>query len=106
MRAWRRATTLTSEKRITPSRARNYWKTTEAVKKLGSITEEYVPRAKGRLQGLQQESLKSDDLLGELEVEGYVRSIRKQKRIAFAAIADGSNLQSVQAVLEPAQAEL
>lgn len=104
MRAWRRATTLTYEKRITPLRARSYWKTTEAVKKLGSITEEYIPRAKGKLQTLQQES--TDDLLGELEIEGYVRSIRKQKRIAFAAIADGSNLQPVQAVLEPAQAEL
>jgi hypothetical protein len=40
----------------------------------------------------------------EIEVKGYVRTIRKQKRIAFAAIEDGSSLQPVQAVLTPDQA--
>lgn len=40
-----------------------------------------------------------------LMVNGYVRSVRKQKRVAFAAIADGSTLQSVQAVLSPQLAE-
>jgi asparaginyl-tRNA synthetase len=40
----------------------------------------------------------------EVEVNGYVRTIRKQKRIAFAAIGDGSSLQPVQAVLTPDQA--
>jgi asparaginyl-tRNA synthetase len=40
-----------------------------------------------------------------LTVHGYVRSVRKQKRIAFAAIGDGSTLQTVQAVLSPQLAE-
>jgi asparaginyl-tRNA synthetase len=40
-----------------------------------------------------------------LRVNGYVRSVRKQKRIAFAAIGDGSTLQTVQAVLPPQLAE-
>lgn len=40
----------------------------------------------------------------EIEVNGYVRTIRKQKRIAFAAVGDGSSLQPVQAVLTPDQA--
>jgi len=40
----------------------------------------------------------------EIEINGYVRTIRKQKRIAFAAVGDGSSLQPVQAVLTPDQA--
>ncbi|KAF2685750.1 asparaginyl-tRNA synthetase [Lentithecium fluviatile CBS 122367] len=40
-----------------------------------------------------------------LTVNGFVRSVRKQKRVAFAAIGDGSSLQTVQAVLTPEQAE-
>ncbi|KAL6149609.1 asparaginyl-tRNA synthetase [Exserohilum turcicum] len=42
---------------------------------------------------------------GTLTVNGYVRTVRKQKRIAFAAIGDGSTLQTVQAVLPPQLAE-
>lgn len=40
-----------------------------------------------------------------LAVNGYVRTVRKQKRIAFAAIGDGSTLRTVQAVLPPQLAE-
>lgn len=40
-----------------------------------------------------------------ITVHGYVRSVRKQKRIAFAVIGDGSTLQTVQAVLSPQLAE-
>ncbi|KAL5121039.1 asparaginyl-tRNA synthetase [Pleosporales sp. CAS-2024a] len=36
-----------------------------------------------------------------MTVTGYVRTVRKQKRIAFAAIGDGSTLQTLQAVLPP-----
>lgn len=43
--------------------------------------------------------------LETLTVHGYVRSVRKQKRIAFAVIGDGSTLQTVQAVLSPQLAE-
>ncbi|GAB7352202.1 hypothetical protein MBLNU459_g2677t3 [Dothideomycetes sp. NU459] len=55
---------------------------------------------------LLQHSAKSDSTApAEIEVEGFVRTIRKQKRIAFAAISDGSSMQPVQAVLKPEQAE-
>ncbi|KAL6709538.1 asparaginyl-tRNA synthetase [Coniothyrium glycines] len=40
-----------------------------------------------------------------LTISGYVRTIRKQKRVAFAAIGDGSTLQTVQAVLAPQLAD-
>ncbi|KAH9862117.1 hypothetical protein IAQ61_010320 [Plenodomus lingam] len=40
-----------------------------------------------------------------LTINGFVRSVRKQKRIAFAVIGDGSTLQTVQAVLPPQLAE-
>lgn len=39
------------------------------------------------------------------QVTGWVRSVRKQKKIAFAALGDGSTLDSLQAVLKPEQAE-
>lgn len=45
-----------------------------------------------------------DETSPQIEVNGYVRTIRKQKRIAFAAVGDGSSLQPVQAVLTPDQA--
>jgi hypothetical protein len=41
----------------------------------------------------------------EKELFGFVRSIRKQKQNAFAAIGDGSSLEPVQAVLTPDQAQ-
>jgi asparaginyl-tRNA synthetase len=37
-------------------------------------------------------------------VQGFVRSVRKQKHFAFAEITDGSTIQSLQAVLTPDQA--
>jgi asparaginyl-tRNA synthetase len=53
---------------------------------------------------LQSSANNIDESTPEIEVNGYVRTIRKQKRIAFAAIGDGSSLQPVQAVLTPDQA--
>jgi len=50
---------------------------------------------------LHQDALIGD---GEVEVSGWVRSVRKQKRIAFAALGDGSVLDPLQAVLKPEQA--
>ncbi len=38
-------------------------------------------------------------------VQGYVQTVRKQKRVAFAAISDGTTVQTVQAVLAPQLAE-
>ncbi|KAH8423993.1 asparagine--tRNA ligase SLM5 [Aspergillus melleus] len=40
----------------------------------------------------------------EIQLNGFVRSVRKQKRFAFAQITDGSTAEPVQAFLKPAQA--
>ena len=40
----------------------------------------------------------------EVQVKGHIRSVRKQKRVAFAEITDGSTAQSLQAILKPDQA--
>lgn len=40
----------------------------------------------------------------EVKVQGFIRSVRKQKRFAFAEISDGSTLKPLQAILEPTQA--
>lgn len=40
----------------------------------------------------------------EIKVNGFIRSVRKQKRFAFAEISDGSTIQPLQAILNPAQA--
>ena len=39
-----------------------------------------------------------------ISVNGWIRSLRKQKRVAFAAISDGSTTDSLQAVLKPEDA--
>lgn len=36
-----------------------------------------------------------------LSVTGHIKSIRKQKRVAFAAVNDGSSPEGLQAVLNP-----
>lgn len=40
----------------------------------------------------------------QVYVNGWVRSLRKQKRVAFAAVGDGSTVDSLQAVLRPEDA--
>ena len=40
----------------------------------------------------------------EVRMHGFIRSVRKQKRIAFAEISDGSTIEPVQAILQPVQA--
>jgi hypothetical protein len=40
----------------------------------------------------------------EVKVNGFIRSVRKQKRFAFAEISDGSTVEPMQAILKPAQA--
>ncbi|KIW02798.1 asparagine-tRNA ligase [Verruconis gallopava] len=40
---------------------------------------------------------------GPVTLNGFVRTVRKQKRVAFAAIGDGTSLDAVQAVLTPDQ---
>ncbi|KAI9791519.1 MAG: Asparaginyl-tRNA synthetase [Peltula sp. TS41687] len=41
----------------------------------------------------------------QLTVNGYVRSVRRQKRVAFAVLGDGSTTEPLQVVLTPEQAE-
>jgi hypothetical protein len=48
---------------------------------------------------------KSPSIGDTIRVNGFVRSVRKQKKFAFAAIGDGSTLKPLQAVLTPEQAE-
>ena len=40
----------------------------------------------------------------DISVTGWVKSVRKQKRVAFAAVSDGSTIDSLQAVLKPEDA--
>lgn len=40
----------------------------------------------------------------EIKLNGFIRSVRKQKRFAFAEISDGSTIEPIQAFLRPAQA--
>jgi len=49
--------------------------------------------------------LESDRDEATVTVHGFVQSVRKQKKIAFAALSDGSSLEPLQAVLQPEQAE-
>jgi hypothetical protein len=42
---------------------------------------------------------------GLVTLNGFVQTVRKQKRVAFAAIGDGTSLDVVQAVLTPEQAK-
>ncbi|KAM0140095.1 hypothetical protein ACHAPC_005607 [Botrytis cinerea] len=41
----------------------------------------------------------------KVNVNGFIRSIRNQKKISFASIGDGSSVQPLQALLTPQQAE-
>ena len=48
--------------------------------------------------------LRSNADAERLSVTGWVRSVRQQKRVAFAAVSDGSTVDSLQAVLRPEDA--
>lgn len=62
--------------------------------------------AKGSLRGSSIATILARDApVEDAEVHGWVRSVRKQKKIAFAALGDGSTLDSLQAVLKPEQVE-
>lgn len=65
-----------------------------------------VQKSKNIASLLQRSTDSEAATSAEIEVDGFVRTIRKQKRVAFAAVSDGSSLQPVQAVLKPDQAEL
>lgn len=48
--------------------------------------------------------LRHDVDAAEVSVQGWTRAVRKQKRIAFASVGDGSTPAAVQAVLKPEDA--
>lgn len=54
---------------------------------------------------LRPSNLPDGDSERTLVVTGFVQSIRKQKRVAFAALNDGSSLEPVQVVMSPVHAE-
>lgn len=54
------------------------------------------------LQNSQQKPCSLEDQ--EIKLHGFIRSVRKQKRFAFAEISDGSAVSAVQAILNPVQA--
>ena len=57
------------------------------------------------IAAILERSVAPEAEIRDLSVAGSVRTIRKQKRHAFAEIGDGSTSRSLQAILEPSQAE-
>ena len=51
------------------------------------------------------ELLRSNSADHSIEVNGWIRSVRKQKKVAFVALGDGSSIDPLQAVLKPEQVE-
>lgn len=49
--------------------------------------------------------LAPDEAVENVKIDGYVRSVRAQKRHHFVALGDGSSLQSLQAVVPADQVE-
>ncbi|KAI5863792.1 asparaginyl-tRNA synthetase [Durotheca rogersii] len=48
---------------------------------------------------------KPDQPVPDVKIDGFVRSVRAQKRLHFVALGDGSSLEPLQAVVPPDQAE-
>jgi hypothetical protein len=65
-------------------------------------TSSLVP-SRPTIAALLSQSIRAPDTA--LYIHGFVRSVRQQKRIAFAVLGDGSSLQSIQAVMTPEQAK-
>ena len=62
-----------------------------------------LPTTIARLQELESKS--EHHGTKHVALHGYVRSVRKQKSVAFAALFDGTSLDPAQVVLRPDQAE-
>lgn len=72
----------------------------QATKRHRSGFSKATPKINSLARLLDQESA-----IGETQVNGWVRSVRKQKKIAFAAIGDGSTMEPLQAVMKPEVAD-
>lgn len=90
MRAWRRASRGTQIIGASPRRLLSYSRACRQE----NVDHRQKPKTIAEL-------LERGSAAENVQVDGWVRSVRKQKRIAFAAIGDGSSLDSVQAVLKP-----
>lgn len=82
-----------------------------SVARLGRNGISTLPKTSGpavlRCSQLLQESKKTGTSSfeeKEIRINGTIRSVRKQKRFAFAQISDGSTVEPLQAFLTPAQA--
>lgn len=96
-----------------PQQAMQTWRRTFAtsVARLGHNNNSPLSKTPGpavlRCAQLLQESKKTGTSSfeeQEIRINGFIRSVRKQKRFAFAQISDGSTVEPLQAFLTPAQA--
>lgn len=62
----------------------------------------YLGRITALLQAHKEGHLASSE---SVQVDGYIQSIRKQKKKAFASLQDGQSLDTLQAVIPPDLAE-
>jgi aspartyl/asparaginyl-tRNA synthetase len=69
---------------------------------LGSQCRSYSRDSRRHLADVLNDANAAEDVT----VTGFVQTVRKQKKIAFVALSDGSSLEPLQAVLHPDQAEL
>lgn len=96
MRAWRRSFSTSVVKRYSPSSslAANQLRCAELLNATTTTTTDAID------QELKAHKYENE----EITLKGFIRSVRKQKRFAFAEISDGSTVKSLQAILTPEQA--
>lgn len=64
---------------------------------------DYIHTSRDNIAGLLE--YKPVDAIKDIEVNGFVRSVRSQKRYHFVSLGDGSTLEPLQAVVPAYQAE-
>ncbi|KAM6139728.1 asparaginyl-tRNA synthetase isoform 2-T2 [Pterocles gutturalis] len=60
-----------------------------------------LPQAQRAVRLRVREALEAREPAGEVQVQGWVRSVRSQKEVLFLHINDGSSLESLQVVADP-----
>lgn len=85
MRAWSRPACTVRRLEVQP---RSRFSTSRALSKRVNVAQLLARNAEGH----------------DINVYGWVRSLRKQKKIAFVALGDGSTVEPLQAVLKPEDA--
>ena len=92
---------------VSDSRAMRTW--TQPLRSFSRAAQHASPRcfttSRARLERANiAQLLAKDEQVEGVDVYGWVRSLRKQKKIAFVAVGDGSTLDPLQAVLKPEDA--